>query len=307
MGAAASHAKGKHALAPRWGRAASRKKEEAKPGPAEAQESNRAALAEKPPFGLTTATHKALGLIGVGSAGECCAMEDVITGNVVAIKALPRGPHLSTDYVYREIALQSSLPRHPNVIQLHEVILTPSHLVIVMELASGGELLQLIEARQQRTSKARRRWFRMHAKDPVAADAMVGNPAAQLTCLTEMEARFFFLQLLDVVEFLHQHKIAHRDLKLDNTLLERGKQQLQASKDAGTGPSSSSSATTTVNKKEPPVVKICDFGFAKDWTQENIDANMLTCVGTPCYMGPESVLATLAPMMYVSIFTCHIF
>ena len=45
-------------------------------------------------------------------------MKDLTNGKMVAVKALKRGPALSTDYVYREIALQSSLPRHPNVVQV---------------------------------------------------------------------------------------------------------------------------------------------------------------------------------------------
>lgn len=53
--------------------------------------------------------------------------------------------------------------------------------------------------------------------------------------------------------------MAHRDLKLDNTLL-----------DAST----------------PPLIKICDFGFAKTWSE---DANMFTQIGTPVYMSPELI------------------
>ena len=52
----------------------------------------------------------------------------------------------------------------------------------------------------------------------------------------------------------------HRDLKLDNTLLDGHK---------------------------PPWVKLCDFGFAKHWLQTS---NMNTMrIGTPEYMGPELI------------------
>ena len=59
----------------------------------------------------------------------------------------------------------------------------------------------------------------------------------------------FAQQFVAAVEYCHQHCVAHRDLKLDNTLLD----------DAN-----------------PPTIKLCDFGFAKTWTD---DANMYTHIG----------------------------
>nr|GEV64984.1 protein kinase superfamily protein [Tanacetum cinerariifolium] len=45
--------------------------------------------------------------------------------------------------VQREIINHRSL-RHSNIVKFKEVILTPTHLAIVMEYASGGELLERI-------------------------------------------------------------------------------------------------------------------------------------------------------------------
>lgn len=45
--------------------------------------------------------------------------------------------------VQREIINHRSL-RHPNIVRFKEVILTPTHLAIVMEYASGGELFERI-------------------------------------------------------------------------------------------------------------------------------------------------------------------
>lgn len=56
-------------------------------------------------------------------------------------------------------------------------------------------------------------------------------------------------QFIAAVEYCHQHCVAHRDLKLDNTLLD---------------------------DSNPPTIKLCDFGFAKTWTD---DANMYTHIG----------------------------
>ena len=66
-------------------------------------------------------------------------------------------------------------------------------------------------------------------------------------------------QFLSAVKYCHSHFVAHRDLKLDNTLLDAS---------------------------NPPIIKICDFGFAKTWSEE---ANMFTQIGTPVYMSPELI------------------
>lgn len=56
-------------------------------------------------------------------------------------------------------------------------------------------------------------------------------------------------QFICAVEYCHLHCVAHRDLKLDNTLLD---------------------------DSNPAVIKLCDFGFAKKWTD---DVNMYTHIG----------------------------
>ena len=95
--------------------------------------------------------------------------------------------HLQIDEnVFREIVNHRSL-RHPNIIRFKEVVLTPTHLAIVMEYAAGGELFERIcEA------------GRFH----------------------EDEARYFFQQLVCGVSYCHAMQICHRDLKLENTLLD---------------------------------------------------------------------------------------
>lgn len=120
------------------------------------------------------------------------------------------------------------------MIQAYEAILTPTHLCLVMEYAKGGSLTAYVADKWKEAQK-------------------LG------LFLSEEEARYFFKQFLGAVKYCHMHSVAHRDLKLDNTLLD------------GT---------------DPPIIKICDFGFAKTWSE---DANMLTQIGTPVYMSPELI------------------
>jgi serine/threonine protein kinase len=125
--------------------------------------------------------------------------------------------------VERELVNHRSL-LHPNIVRFKEVFLTASHLGIVMEYASGGELFD-------RIVKAGR--------------------------FSEDEARFFFQQLVCGVRCCHAEGVCHRDLKLENTLLDG---------------------------RPAPRLKICDFGYSKSAL---FDSQPKSTVGTPAYIAPE--------------------
>lgn len=67
--------------------------------------------------------------------------------------------------------------------------------------------------------------------------------------------RYFFQQLVTGVRYCHTRHVTHRDLKLENTLLD----------------------------SSPPLLKICDFGYCKDLMR---DTPPDTAVGTPAYISP---------------------
>lgn len=75
--------------------------------------------------------------------------------------------------------------------------------------------------------------------------------------LSESEAKLIFKQLIEGMDYLHKNHIVHRDLKLENILLDKDKN-----------------------------VKIIDFGFSTT-TAKNKPLNV--CCGTPSYMAPELV------------------
>ncbi|GFH06100.1 Ser/thr protein kinase, partial [Haematococcus lacustris] len=72
----------------------------------------------------------------------------------------------------------------------------------------------------------------------------------------EDEARYFFQQLISGVDYCHRSGVCHRDLKLENTLLDG---------------------------QPAPRLKICDFGYSKS----ALDSNPKSTVGTPAYIAPE--------------------
>ncbi|RZC45217.1 hypothetical protein C5167_038166 [Papaver somniferum] len=163
--------------------------------------------------------------IGSGNFGVARLMRDKVTKELVAVKYIERGEKIDEN-VQREIINHRSL-RHPNIVRFKEVILTPTHLAIVMEYASGGELFERI--------------------------CNAGR-------FSEDEARFFFQQLISGVSYCHAMQVCHRDLKLENTLLDGS---------------------------AAPRLKICDFGYSKSSV---LHSQPKSTVGTPAYIAPEVLL-----------------
>lgn len=89
--------------------------------------------------------------------------------------------------IYRGVAILREVS-HPNIIRLHEMVETEKHIGIIIEYASGGELFDYILDHR-------------YLKD---------NTAGKL-----------FAQLISGVGYLHKKGIVHRDLKLENLLLDR--------------------------------------------------------------------------------------
>ena len=78
---------------------------------------------------------------------------------------------------------------HPNIAKLYDVIETYTQVVLVMEYISGGSTHGFLK------SKPNRR-------------------------LDESSARKIFCQLISALQYLHSKCIAHRDIKLENVMLD---------------------------------------------------------------------------------------
>ncbi|XP_039116517.1 CBL-interacting serine/threonine-protein kinase 5-like [Dioscorea cayenensis subsp. rotundata] len=128
-------------------------------------------------------------LLGKGTFAKVYHGRDLTTGESVAIKILSKDQVLRepsmADQIQREISIMR-LVRHPNVVELKEVLATRSRIFFVLELARAGELFA-------RVSQGR---------------------------LPEPEARRYFRQLLSAVDFCHSRGVSHRDLKPENLLLD---------------------------------------------------------------------------------------
>ncbi|KAF3444454.1 hypothetical protein FNV43_RR14146 [Rhamnella rubrinervis] len=156
-------------------------------------------------------------------------VKDIGSGNfgVARLMRNKETKELIDENVAREIINHRSL-RHPNIIRFKEllVVLTPTHLAIVMEYAAGGELFERI--------------------------CSAGR-------FSEDEARYFFQQLISGVSYCHSMQICHRDLKLENTLLDGS---------------------------PAPRLKVCDFGYSMS---SLLHSRPKPTVGTPAYTAPEAL------------------
>lgn len=135
----------------------------------------------------------------------------------------PSDPSSPLSLLTREIHHHRRL-RHPHVLSLFELVATESSIYLVTELCAGGELFDYL-VEQVRLSLA--------------------------------ETRRIFGQLVLGVAYLHGEGVVHRDLKLENVLLDEN-----------------------IN------VKIADLGFGREFEKGRF---METRVGTLGYMAPEVV------------------
>ncbi|KAG8094468.1 hypothetical protein GUJ93_ZPchr0012g21894 [Zizania palustris] len=126
--------------------------------------------------------------LGQGTFGKVYYARNLTSGQSVAIKMIDKEKIVKVglmEQIKREISIMR-LVRHPNVLQLFEVLATKSKIYFVLEYAKGGELF---------------------------------NKIAKVK-LNEESARKYYHELMSAVEYCHSRGVYHRDLKPENLLLD---------------------------------------------------------------------------------------
>ncbi|TRY60882.1 hypothetical protein DNTS_035148 [Danionella cerebrum] len=164
--------------------------------------------------------------LGTGTYGKVKRAVERRSGDMVAIKTIRKEKirnDLDRAHIRREIEITSSL-LHPNIIRLYEVFESRERIVMVLEYAGGGELYDYIQLKHR---------------------------------LSEDEARHYFRQITAAVHYCHQNGVVHRDLKLENVLLDNNFN-----------------------------VKLADFGLSNRFIRgQHLD----TFCGSPLYASPEII------------------
>ncbi|XP_054781140.1 CBL-interacting serine/threonine-protein kinase 9 [Prosopis cineraria] len=182
--------------------------------------------------------------IGEGSFAKVKFARNVETGQHVAIKILDRNHvlrHKMVEQLKREISTMK-LIKHPNVVNIFEVMASKTKIYIVLEFVDGGELF-----------------------DKIANDGR----------LKESEARQYFQQLINAVDYCHSRGVFHRDLKPENLLLDSN-----------------------------DILKVSDFGLST-YSQQD-DALLRTACGTPNYVAPEVLNAKGYDGSAADIWSCGV-
>eukprot|EP01134_Creolimax_fragrantissima_P003559 CFRG3559T1 len=160
--------------------------------------------------------------LGTGSHGKVKLATHKLSGVKVALKITERNTINENKEILSEIRALRSL-KHPNIVRLYDVIETDRAIILVLELLEGGELFDYIMAR---------------------------------THLSEKDARPFARQILAGLFYCHNQRVVHRDLKLENMLLDSNGR-----------------------------IKIADFGYSNIY---NTEAGLMdTFVGSAAYAAPE--------------------
>ena len=165
-------------------------------------------------------------MIGRGAFGKVNIGLNILTGRIVAIKSFNK-QNISNEKAKKKIIYETNLMRglyHPSVTKILETFETDKYMLIIMEYISGGNLQNFVKKRRK---------------------------------LCEKTARILYRQLIQGIKYIHSKGIVHRDIKLENILLDLNN-----------------------------IVKICDFGVGK-LTQKG--QKLSDQCGTPVYMAPEII------------------
>ncbi|CAN0159707.1 unnamed protein product, partial [Hapterophycus canaliculatus] len=125
-------------------------------------------------------------MLGEGQFGTVSTATDKVTGEVVAVKCVPRSK-ASEAHFREEADVHREVANHPNVVGLKGVFGDEDNFYMVMELAAGGELFERLTTEGQE--------------------------------LEEREVRSLLRDTADAIAYLHDHSIVHGDVKPENMLL----------------------------------------------------------------------------------------
>ncbi|KAL6483075.1 hypothetical protein MHYP_G00079470 [Metynnis hypsauchen] len=168
-------------------------------------------------------------MINKGSFAKVMEGMHISTGEKVAIKVIDKKKARQDSYVLKNMKREPRIHqmiRHPNIVLLLETLETENCYYMAMELCSGGDLMDRICERKR---------------------------------LEEREVRRYTRQILSAVDHLHTHGIVHRDLKIENFLLD-----------------------------EHNNIKIVDFGLSNTLKVDSLSPELLnTQCGSPAYAAPE--------------------
>ena len=185
--------------------------------------------------------YKLIKLIGKGTFGDVYLTSNINNSKFYATKRIE---FIKTEnktiskYLINEIKIMNELD-HPNLIKLHKMLKSNTHFYFIMDYCNGGTLSSILTD------------YKLYFGRPFSQEII----------------QYFMIQIVDGLKYIHSKNIIHRDIKLDNILLDfdniedKMKLNLLSAK-----------------------IKIIDFGLA---TKIGPDGEAKTYAGTPLNMDPN--------------------
>ena len=183
--------------------------------------------------------------IGKGAFGEVFLTTKRGTQQQFATKKVQKSVVLQEKvkkYFNNEIFILRNV-NHPNIIKLHEIKQTLNNFYLVFDLCNGGGLSNCLE-----------KYMKNNGNKP----------------FTQEIVQHIMRQLVSGLQYLHNNKILHRDLKSDNVLVNFEKEEDKKNFDL-----------------LKCVVKIIDFGFARYLENDTLAQSVL---GSPINMDPQILM-----------------
>ena len=164
--------------------------------------------------------------LGNGAFATVRLATHIKTNKIVAIKIFDKQKLKEKDKIRleREINILKKV-KHRNIVNMYKAINCKNSIYLIMEYIKGIELFSYVNQKKR---------------------------------LSEIEACQYYQQIISGIEYLEKLKIVHRDIKLENIIIE--------------------------NKNN---IKIIDFGLSNIYPQNNI---LFSSCGSPCYAPPEMIL-----------------
>ena len=190
--------------------------------------------------------------VGAGTFSSVHLATHIKTSQPVALKILSRQKikALQTaDRVRAEIEHLRLCAAHPHITRLYDTIDARGAptLDLAMEYVSGGDMYDYLRSRKRKLKLSGGRGWRPFGRRGAG--------------LAEPDALRYFQQLMSAIDFMHARGVVHRDLKLENVLLDVSKRY----------------------------IKLADFGLSA-YVEDGAATRLVTPCGSPHYAAPEVIL-----------------
>ena len=200
--------------------------------------------------------YKKISVIHKGQGGSSVFLAIDSKRNVLtAIKCIPKSSiEKDSDKQFRRELQNLHNLKHPNIIRILDFLCNKTTNYIVLEYCNGGNLHEYMKK------------------------YMIKNKAP----LNEFFIQKILKQIAPALEFMHSKNVIHRDIKLENILLNFNNYPNIPKN--GKAPQALKFTEKSLNKDFS--VKITGLNFSKDLIHDNMGSTIL---GSPCYMSPDMV------------------